>query len=477
VLPINDRTRIVAEPTGGIGIPFTVEEHIGEPDERQRFIFWSRELNDTIADSYSASMNLRHSSFYIDRVRQNCATHGDLAVSFYQIEIPQYLRRFFRFADDAGNIYQMLRLPMGARPSAEMLQIVTECLVGDPRRVVPKFSTRNVTHDVWIDGFRIAGSTLAVQAAHEAILMTSAAANATWKAPPAIATRYTFIGIDFDHEACSLNVARRTLDKLPATCPTSCSVEELHRTVSRLIFCAGALRIPLACFYLAIKWTNRQLHCRNNNNNKRGLFELRDVSPSVRASIDEWLRRVRKPLVLKPGDMIDRGYDVLYTDASTFGWGAVLFAGDGDVAIIGSRWPDDQRATSENIGTLEALALRLALEKFAARLMAHKNVEIRVDNTSVQAAVGRGITRAEELNKAIAPALDWLARHDFYYTCTWIASKENFADAPSRNQQVTFTGAVGPVIYASRGGAGSVSRRESLPDHQQKQIALREPRE
>ena len=304
-------------------------------------------------------------------------------------------------------------------------------------------------------GIRLSGRRDRVKDALQHVLATAAAINATFKEPPQIADKYTFIGVEFDHTTPSVRVADKTRRKLPSSSPTSSSVSELGILVSRLIFAAGVVRKPLADYYMTIKWVNRQV----NALNRGGDDKLVEIPRSLRPQLAQWLADAKTTLKLDRATPIaDNNPDVLYTDASSHGYGAVLFMANGEIAISGAAWPADVDKTSGNMAALEAQAVSNAIEEFAQRLLVRKNVELRIDNTSVVAAVRRAIARSPNVNDRIAPALRWLAQHDIAYTVSYVATGDNAADAPSRGQPSTSAEAVMHISNASRGEAGRVAR-------------------
>ena len=333
---------------------------------------------------------------------------------------------------------------------------MTEALAGCPHAVRDHARVNMRTHnDVWIDGLRLSGNKPDVEAALQRVNSCAAVINATFKEAPTIAARYTFIGVDFDHKTPSARVADKTRNKLPAAAPTTARISELEVLVSRLIFAAGVVRKPLAGYYMTIKWVNRKV----NSLNRTGNDEAVEIPRSIRPQLTQWLHDARSTLTLaRDAQTIFRRPDVLYTDASSYGRGAVLFSANYEVAISGAAWPDDTDTTSGNMAALEAQAVTSAIFEFADRLLIHKNVELRIDNTSVTAAVRRGVARSANVNERIAPALRWLADNDIAYTVSYVASDDNPADAPSRGKSTTSAEVAMHIPNASRGEAGRVAR-------------------
>ena len=446
-----------ARPTKAGGIAFTVKE---EKDEhfRLRAIYWPKRLNDAVRRVYTARMNLRHVASYLDRVRDECAAIGDLSISFYQVEIPSWARAWFRFTDARGTLYEMNRLPMGFCPSAEIMQLLTETLAGCPHAVAtPQLASHHTSPDVWIDGFRVAGARPAVTAALRKIVEAARDINATFKEPPTVAVRYDFIGVHNNHTQHTVRVADKTRKKLPRKMRDHMKVTQLATLTSRLIFAGAVVRAPLARFYFALKWTNRLVSAINNS----PAHEDVDVTipRGLKAIFNNWLKAARSTHTLPPTTQPrDAERDILYTDASSHGHGAVLFLASGEIAITGGAWPASTDTSPGNMAALEAASARIGVATFADRLLMRRNFEHRIDNTSAQSALARGIARAASVNEQVAPILEWVRSNDVTYTVSRVDTDHNWADKPSRGQRLTRAEVLPPSTYESRGAGSRVAR-------------------
>jgi hypothetical protein len=192
---------------------------------------------------------------------------------------------------------------------------------------------------------------------------------------------------------------------------------------------------------------------------------------SVRKHLDQFLQEThgtRGIAAIPPG-----GTSCLFTDASLQGWGAVLITSDQRVFIAGERWSEKVRVDSTNINVLEARAVDLALNSFADLLhsLPDTKLSIVVDNTSTLAGLRRGTARAPLVNLALVPAIEKLtAQNQFAIALRYVKSKENPADAPSRQQELDIDAALdlatrldderrggGESLIAGRTFASSVS--------------------
>jgi hypothetical protein len=126
----------------------------------------------------------------------------------------------------------------------------------------------------------------------------------------------------------------------------------------------------------------------------------------------------------------------LYTDASLKGWGAMLLPDDGRFWVVGGSWSVVHN--SGDISALEAAAISRAIDILlpTLRVFAKGTLNIVVDNTAVQAAVGRGLARSFAVNAALFPALRTLYDIGLALTIRYIATEKNPVDSVSRGLPV-----------------------------------------
>ena len=465
---------------------FNVLELDSDGQQRLRAITWTHLINDYLAEvaNYQPQMSqLQAPGYFIDDVRRETAGTGDCKISFYQVLIPEEVRRMFRFCDNEGNWYELLRLPMGLRTSAEMMQLIVETISGKITAVKPtavingqtvKLASTQTRTSVWIDGFRSAGSAAEVKHDLDRIRLVGKYVNITWKGGDiSLTDEYDFIGIHFNHKTHVVSVAQKTVSKLPKSYSYDSEVliTDLEKDISRLFFCSSVLRIVPGNYFYAMKWVNRQV---SKLNRGTPLDTTVSLPRSVCDPLNKWLKAAKSSLTLLPDDdqkQQNRNnnndtlvkYDLLFTDASKFGWGAYLVTSDSQVAIIGGKWNEQVvNPSAEKIAELEARALFLALEYFKQRLLRHKNVDIRIDNTSVVAAVEKGKSKTSPtLNAAIVDSVNWLVENDFSFSVSYVNTKDNWADKPSRGKMADssfITDTEVKKFYSNRGSRGRLAR-------------------
>ena len=181
-------------------------------------------------------------------------------------------------------------------------------------------------------------------------------------------------------------------------------------------------------YYTALKFIRRRLSELAANPDRAD--EPARVWPCVRQQLEVWLRALAAAGPRHPAR--DVPYDVpevtLFTDACTTGWGAVMYDHERSIiASVGGKWtPSEARL---HINELEIEAVRKTLMAWPG--LQGCDVHLRVDNTSALAGIKRQYSHAWALNERLGKLAPWLQqlRH---VTVDYVATKQNWADAPSR---------------------------------------------
>ena len=418
--------------TTGTCTPFFVLEE-RESGPRRRFILWPKAQNvAAYTDGFRPDVPLEHVSRYLAAVDQACAGLRDLKVAFWQVELSPQERANFRFLDVSGRIFQPTRLPMGFCASVDIMHRITEIIAGSTG--FAKEVTPRVAISCWVDGIRVAGQVKDVSAALRTIDVRAEQMAVTFKEFPPPQQVYDFVGVTFDHNAHRTRCKDTTLAKLDVEVVTA---RDFLALFGRLMFAAGANRTPLAEFYFAIKKIRRLANRLQRHPEEMDLPLASPPTPIFLALLNRLTALVREwsPSVEKVRPISA----TLFSDASLDGWGAVLCLPSGEVHSTGERWSEKERV--RDISVLECDAVKRALADFYHHLPAVGALELRVDNSSLQAGLRRGGARSEDLNAALLPVLRTLLTD--FPSCRvvvgYVPTKENPADGPSRGR------APGPV--------------------------------
>jgi len=125
------------------------------------------------------------------------------------------------------------------------------------------------------------------------------------------------------------------------------------------------------------------------------------MPPAARSELVQWIdNHLQEPEVeLTPA--IPPPEAVVYTDASEFGWGAVVTLSSGTAFTIGEQWTIEDR-TSWNLAssvTAESLALVKAIQQIASVNSEH--IRVFTDHMPLVYAFKRGYAKAYAYNWAI----------------------------------------------------------------------------
>ena len=192
----------------------------------------------------------------------------------------------------------------------------------------------------------------------------------------------------------------------------------------------------LAEFYGPVKFLRRRLH-----EVSKGVMKDSDKAklwPCMKKDLERWIEMaLSNPWTnhVERRDGIDL---VMVTDASTIGWGAVLYdERNGKVAATGGKWLT--KHTSSEINELEAWSVKNAAEAFEEQLRDQdlKHLLVLVDNTATLHAYRKGSAQAHLLNRAVREGQKFLPEN-VSVSIAYIDSKTNqsFADPISRGEKM-----------------------------------------
>jgi hypothetical protein len=212
-------------PTRGTIKPFSVVE---VEKQRRRIIHWTDDHNRGVADKFQTKVPLDHISSYLSMVESAFGAAIDLRCSFWQIVIPFRARHNYRFADDAGRVFELNRLPMGFAISVELMQILTSVIVGDPQVVQHQFASPAALR-VWVDGAYFHGSHQEVSSAIKRAQQTASQLNASLKDDNIVPKKVNeFIGVLWNHEQHVVRLADKTFNKIPRKMTTDLTAQEVE---------------------------------------------------------------------------------------------------------------------------------------------------------------------------------------------------------------------------------------------------------
>ena len=400
---------------------FTVDEE-KSGQTRRRMIFWPKKLNEQLLNSYKASIPLDHISKYLHSVKEDFGVCRDLTAGFYQIPIPKKAQRFFSFMDEESNIFELLRLPMGLATAPEICHILTSVVAGNAIYVKPEFALKRV--EVWIDNIRITGDKDYTEYASYALDEAAKNLGFQFNECEQPLQKYSFLGVEFNHATKSVRPAEKTINKIKTSSP-NLTIEDLESLVSRLLYTAGINRYDLTKVFWLLKMTRRRLS--EVNKGTVDVTAPSNLPESAKHELTWWCN-----FCFRREWTIVRSYaetkSVLYTDSTLQGWGAVLVDHNNQVRIAGDRW----RVPFVNVNEAECTAVLEGLTVFSKFFPGHSLITVVVDNTSVMHCVNKGSTKSEDMNTKLSSIVKMCAERVWKLKVSYIRSKENPADPPSR---------------------------------------------
>lgn len=446
--------------TKGSGRVFFVKEikvsEDGVLKPRLRFIFWPKRMNEWLNRiGYDCEALLHHISKYLENITDERGATADAASGFYQYTIPQHARCWFRFMDSEGNLYQMCRLPMGLAVSVEIMQLMMEVLIGNPQYVLEKFSITNVKSNAFVDDIRISGSAAEVTKTCDIINNRAVELNITLKTPLSPLSRYTYLGAFFNHDDHSISMGEKLRQRIPTVIDSPTIIgKDFHSLIGRLIHVTAMLHLPLISFMLLIKWAARKF---NQFNKDPKLAEaVLTLPPFAVDKLNSWCRVAHSTRFFFNNNNNNNNNKrlIIYVDASKTGWGATVITPELQIFHTGGKWSEQQQQLHINL--LEATAFRNSVISFADLIINIRDVDFRIDNTSVECSVHRGAARKEEMIKIIQHPIEFLVAFDVKTTSSYVKSKDNLADPISR-QSVSLpilTRDEVATLYERRGAGG-----------------------
>ena len=262
----------------------------------------------------------------------------------------------------------------------------------------------------------------------------------------------------------STNMLRKIQEESKSLDDGEATVEDMQVLFGLTLFASRVQRVPIAQFYPVVKFMRRRLSATPYPMTS---FTLARLWPSVKP---EW-KHLITTLLTNPWTRhvpAKQHELVMVTDASTKGWGAVIFdEGSGEVSEAKGYW-NAQHQCSE-INELEMTALAMALDAFEDRITHERPLLILMDNSSSVHALSRGAAHAYRLNREAMAVLQRLPS-TASVKVGYVESEKNPADAASRGLDTDLSQLPSDLWSLGRRLAGS-SVQVTVPSRQALQYA------
>lgn len=367
-------------------------------------------------------------------VDENIAHHKrfnaclDASAFYNQFHLPKESRKYYSF-EYQGKAYRFTTIPTGQRQCVGLAQCVALHLAASAasNTLVPPH-----VRTTYIDNFRFsADAKVAVELAVINFIRICKKYGVTinedvQKVLSSLQDAYDFLGVHFNETVVSLTA--RTKEKLIQIRNMledsfdTITMGQLHTIFGVLVFASTILDLQLYPFYYCYKLVRlRQLDVTTVPKQQKA--KPARMWPSTKAAWLQWVTQ----LLDSPGRDISKAatqdFQVLVTDASKFGWGAVLFRPGERYQAWGAQWPPLLRP--HLIAELEARALIHGLQ----HVPPDRPIKVFIDNTTVLHCLWRRRSKNYFINKV----LENVTTHNII-SVQYIESSKNVADGISRGK-------------------------------------------
>jgi hypothetical protein len=235
----------------------------------------------------------------------------------------------------------------------------------------------------------------------------------------------TFCGQHLDLVKSTVSLPEKTITKLQRVfkfvhdSQGRMTMRDFAAVMGTLTWASRVLRIPCGDYYTVMKCYRRRCSSVGSMNEPTSIWAC------SLPTLHQWFRDVLDcgPVPIGSAPEV---IPTLYTDACEDGYGAVLYDG-GQVHVFSQRWTQAERRRLTIIAEMEAAAVRLAIAHFTPQL-AGRQIELVIDNTSVQGAIHRGMSRNYEINETVRQV------YPIVRSARYVQSHRNPSDNPSRDR-------------------------------------------
>ena len=380
---------------------FAVPEWHKQPPRRRHIA--EPLINDRFTDTPTIKFRGRHQRHQIiGQFAGGFATTLDLASYFDQFPLHPDVRPFFGVR--LGNRRSRLKvLPMGFRPAAQVAQVLTWLLCAGLEGPDVKLIT-------YIDNILIlARSAQQAESIRRTIRERARLIGAIFNPDEAgPSQQFEFLGESFDlaGKEVSVSLSAKTIRKLnlldEQTLFTGIpmSKRQLAAVVGLALFASGS-GLPhndIFLRYRALRFYRDQLAFSNGRMINQWDDPISAISPQARDCFTQWLSELKRNeprSILCDNRSNEPPAEIIFTDASESGWGAIHCRPDGSVRVVAQQWtPADHAAWKLSASTAsEPLAISRALCRFITPALAQR-VIVYTDHSPVIHAVGADCARA-----------------------------------------------------------------------------------
>ena len=354
-----------------------------------------------------------------------CATHVDFKAWFDQLELEEPQRAAFRFKMD-GELYQFVKIPMGAVQSVEIAHLVatalSEACVEDD----------DVAVSVYIDNVRFLGQRekviRATQRFVERCRIVKAELNEdTSDITALVQDEFDFLGETFDYKRGRVRNTKKIIKKIlwlqEKMLAGNWTYRQMAATFSLLFYGSNTIGIRPAPYFNALRFYREKSHKLQMNPHLWD-EECDRMAPSATKELCIWLEKVIKNdwREIKPQLAPEKW---IVTDASKYGWGALCYDGR-TVETFNAPWSPEFVRSGES-AKAEPKAILNALCRF---VKPGESVKIYTDHEALKYSMKKGYSPGYVVNET----LRMVQKFGPNVQLAFIRGVWNPADLPSRGQ-------------------------------------------
>lgn len=399
---------------------FTLVEH---DKRRRRIILCPDGTNALIIDAGFHGESALDIPTVQAQIRQMSGQYGAMLVdgtAFYS-QFPATDEKPFVFTFQ-GKSYTPSTILTGQRQCVALAQVVLMALCMVTERKHP-----DVIFLPYIDNVRFMGQESNCEDAWATFRARAEVCSLLFEVQEPWATKYTFLGIEYDHEKGEVALGRKSKTRLikwfNALGTAEHTMAEMISLFGILVWGSSVLDDKTAQYYYVYKFFRRRSHALMSDN--------ANVWPCITQILKKWIFTLltnRRTVTYQTETHRAQSLPIhVFSDACPDGFGIVVFIGSRVYINAGSF------LQVENICVLEAraflYAVRFVKEIAAGVLQPH--IIFHIDNTTVLGAFGRKRSANYVLNLTVAQ-LHTCLRGWCTYQVKYVKSVHNAADAPSR---------------------------------------------
>jgi hypothetical protein len=410
---------------------FTVTEAM---KDRRRAIVHTADINTFL--HYISQMSIGSAAQYAKSVYHGSfAVTRDLKVSYFQVEIAELLRPYYVIEAEDGSTYAMNVMPMGMDRSTEIMDCITKTIGGchGYAKDAPPVQVHAETHVDNLCGICHTREDAVTYA--EWIDARAAQIGATWNDDErSVHTKGPWCGLERDYEAKLVRMLPKSVDKVQYWLEhlgDQMEAGEILEMFGVIFFATSVLLLDPAKYYFAMKIYRRIASKLSKGSISQS--DLVSLSISVKSQIREWLQSCVDNKWTTPPKSI-RPRFIMFSDASLTGWGCVIINTlTKEVMSVGDKWNANE-GSSWSINVLEVEAVLRGLWAFRHQIRGC-SIELHIDNTSCLAAVRRGYSRIQAINRVAGSINDAVKVWNIHIESThYVHTSKNVSDGRSRGR-------------------------------------------